>query len=153
MKYRVINLEYDYRGVIFDFSLARNSFLETLPDDEYILWYSKDEEITIHLLQYLKNFLGTLPYYAIRRINLSIEGEYLEWANPEYSPHLVSNKVRYVGKIHEHLEPRKPYGIIGYPIIHYTGYGSKSYNAGWKTTPLYRPVLALKKSLEIMKGR
>src|SRR2546430_7510182 len=69
------------------------------------------------LLQYIERLPPQQPYYAIRRINL-YDGKYKEAANPDYSPHLVSNRVRYSGAVHEQVQPRKPHGRIDFPIIH-----------------------------------
>jgi len=151
LKYRIVDLAWDYPGRITDWSKARNHFLDELGPGEWILWKAQDEELTLGLIKHLAGLNPTYPYYAIRRINL-VHGRFQEWANPDFSPQLVSNRVRYVGRVHEHLVPRKPYGIIDYPIIHDQN-GGRPYNSGWKATMAYRPVHAFKKALDVMKGR
>jgi len=151
LKYRIVDLGRDYPGRITDWSMARNSFLEQLGDGEWILFKAEDEEHSIGLVKYLAQLKPEYPYYAIRRINL-VHGKYQEWANPDFQPMLVSNRVRYMGRIHEHLVPHKPYGIIDYPIIHDQN-GVRPYDSGWKATVAYRPIHAFKKSLDVMRGR
>ena len=150
LKYETYNLGHDWPGKIHDFSKVRNLFLEH-SDTGWIFWQSDDEEPSRLLLKYIEGLNPTYPYYGIRRINLR-NGRYIQAENPDFSPHLVSDKVRYVGKLHEHVEPRRPCGYIDYPIIHNQANGD-SYNSGWKATFAYRPVLAFKRSLDIMKGR
>lgn len=148
MNFRIVNLG-DYPMKITSFADARNSILDTLSDDEYVLWKSDDEELTQMLLDYLKVLKPQYPYYAIRRIFL-MNGKYKARQNPDFSPHLVSNRVRYIGNIHETIVPRKPYGIIDFPIIHnHTDHWN--YSSGWKQTRAYIPILALKKGYEAMK--
>ena len=151
MDFKIVNLGKDYDGKIHDFGKIRNMFIEQLEENEWILWKSDDEEIPLGLIKIIETLNPTFPYYAIRRINL-INGKYSSWGNPELYPGLVSNKVRYVGRLHEHINPRKPYGVIDYPIIHSVN-GPRKYSSGWKETKLYRPVMAIKKSIEIMRGR
>lgn len=151
MKYRVIDLARDYPSRITDWAKARNSFLDQLGPQDWILWKAEDEELTFSLTQYLSQLKPEYPYYAIRRINL-IHGKYQEWANPDLSPQLVSNRVRYVGRVHEHPVPRKPYGVIDYPIIHNQN-GIRPYDSGWKATTAYRPFHAFKKGLDVIRGR
>ena len=146
-----MDLGRDYPGRITDWSIARNSFLEQLGDGEWILFKAEDEEHPVGLVKYLAQLKPEYPYYAIRRINL-VHGKYREWANPDLQPFLVSNRVRYTGRVHEHIVPRKPYGIIDYPIIHDQN-GPRPYDSGWKATPIYRPIHAFKKSLDVMRGR
>lgn len=150
MNYHTVNLGTDYPGKITDFAMARNSFLEQLPDNQYILWKSDDEEHSKTLLSYLDRLVPGKPYYAIRRINL-VNGRYLEAANPDYSPHLVSNRVRYKGRIHEKVVPRKPYGRIDLPIIHNHS-DQWNYTSGWKQTGAYWLVAAVKKAFEVMRN-
>jgi len=136
---------------ITNFADTRNSILDTLEDGEYVLWKSEDEELSKMLTDYLDLLIPAYPYYAIRRINL-LNGKYWEAGNPDYSPHLVSNKVRYYGAIHEQVRPRKPYAKIDFPIIHNHPLTWK-YRSGWKHEGAYlRPVLAVKKAYQIIKG-
>jgi hypothetical protein len=136
---------------ITSFADTRNTILDTLKDGEYVLWKSADEEHSKMLIDYLDILTPKFPYYAIRRINF-LNGKYWELANPDYSPHLISNRVRYEGAIHEQVKPRKPYGRIDYPIIHNHPLTWK-YRGGWKHEGAYlRPVLAIKKAYEVIKG-
>ncbi len=150
LKYRMVNLQ-DLPIKITNFAETRNRILEQLDDDEYVLWTSEDEEPSQMLLAHLNHARAIYPYYAVRRINL-VNGRFYESANPEYSPHLVSNRVRYKGAIHETVMPRKPMGRIDYPIIHNHSLDWK-YSSGWKQTRAYRPVLALKKGYQALTGR
>src|SRR5690349_8352327 len=110
LNYRIVDIgKFPVR--ITDFSEVRNAVLDSLEDNEYVLWKSADEEHSKMLLEYLNTLKPQYPYYAIRRINF-LDGKYWEAGNPDYSPHLISNKVRYVGAIHEQVRPRKPYGKI-----------------------------------------
>ena len=151
MNWRTVNLRIDYPGPITSFADARNSFLKQLYKDEYVLFLSEDEEASLMLLKHLDKLEPSYPYYWIRRINL-VHGRYVAWANPDFEPQLVSSKVRFVGRLHEHVEPRKPHGTIDFPIIHNQN-GQRSYDSGWKSTSAYRPVLAAKRFLDVMKGR
>lgn len=144
MNYQIIDIGRDYPGEITDFSAARNGFLEKLRNDEYILWKSKDEEHSRMLLDYLEILEPKFPYYAIRRINLW-NGRYRESFNPDYSPHLVSNRIRYLGAVHEKVLPRHPYGKIDYPIIH-NHIGGVSY--GQKPRRILP--LAIRKAIAVM---
>ncbi len=151
MRFQIVDLERDWWGKIEDFSIVRNRFLDTLNDEDYILWKSRDEELSETLLEYIRGLEPEYPYYWIRRFNLE-DGCYAEWANPEYSPHLVSKRVRYHGRVHEHVKPKNPHGVIDIPIVH-NHTGPRPYDGGWKATSAYRPILAFKKSLDVMRGR
>ena len=151
MKYQIVDLEQAYPASIRDFGSVRNSFIEKLDDDEYILWKSRDEEMPEMLLEYLRRLKPQYPYYDILRVNL-VDDRWVEWANPRYSGSLVSNRVRYEGRLHEQIVPSKPYGRIDIPIIH-NQHGSRPYNSGWKETSAYHPVLAFKKFLDVLKER
>jgi hypothetical protein len=126
MNYSIINLGHDYPGKIIDFAAARNSFIRRLPDNQYILWKSDDEEYSKELLPFLDNLEPKYPYYAIRRINL-LEGKYRPSQNPDFEPFIVSNKVRYRGAVHERVYPRKPYGRISYPTVIHNHVGPSLY--------------------------
>ncbi|SRR6266702_7317040 len=148
LNFRIVNLQ-DSKKKIFSFADARNEVLDTLNNQEYVLWKSEDEEFSDMLLHHLEFLMPQYPYYAIRRINLW-NGKYWSSGNPEYSAHLVSNQVRYIGDVHERLIPRKPYGKIDFPIIH--NHSSKwAYTSGWKNSPVFIPVLAMKKAFEVTK--
>ena len=151
MRFQIVDLEQAWWGKIEDFSVVRNRFIEKLPDDEYILWKSADEEMPESLLEYIRRLKPAYPYYDILRINL-VNDQWVEWANPRYSGSLVSNRVRYKGRLHEQLVPSKPYGKIDIPIIH-NQHGPRPYNSCWKQTRAYRPVLAYKKFMDVMIGR
>ena len=103
------------------------------------------------LLEHIQGLSPEEPYYWIRRINL-LHGKYVTEWNPEYSPQLVSNRIHFVGALHEHVEPRKPHGIIDYPIIH-DHRNSWNYDSGWKAGPAYRPFIIAKKLVEVIRGR
>jgi hypothetical protein len=150
LNYRIVDIG-ELPVKITNFADTRNSILDTLENGEYVLWKSADEELSQMLTDHIERLKPEFPYYAIRRINL-IDGHYSEQGNPEYSPHLVSNQVRYKGAIHEQVKPRKPYGRIDYPIIHNHPWGWK-YTSGWKQTNAYRPILALKKGLQVALNR
>ena len=149
MNYRIVNLR-DLPYKILSFAEERNKVLDSLEDQEYVLWKSEDEELTSMLLQYIERLPPQQPYYAIRRINL-YDGKYKEAANPDYSPHLVSNRVRYSGAVHEQVQPRNPHGRIDFPIIH-NHVGMWKYRSGWKQTRAYLPFLALKRGYQVARN-
>ncbi len=156
--FRIVDLGRDYPGKIENFAEARNSFLENLPDDEYILFIDSDEEASQMLLNYVEHlpFAGT-PYYRIRRINL-MNGIYREAWNPEYQPRLVSNKVRWFGRIHEGVKPTKPCMTIDFPIVHNSKADKEYPPLLWRwhfvSLPSYSKLFiiyaGLKKSIEMM---
>ena len=118
MFYTIVQLGTDYKGKITDFSKARNSFIEHLGNNSWILFIDNDAEPTKMLLDYL-NIFNPPPeakYYSIRTINL-INNQYSPLHNPFFWRVLVSNKVRYVGALHEKIL-EEPTGIIDFPIIH-----------------------------------
>src|SRR5690242_11339018 len=103
---------------IEDFSKVRNRFIESLDDEEYILFLDSDEEAPRFLLDLCKKIVyAGVPYYRVRRVNLN-EWKWSALANPDFCDRFVSNKVRYHGKVHESVRPRYPYGKIEVPIIH-----------------------------------
>lgn len=103
---------------IDDFSKVRNRFIESLNDEEYILFLDSDEEAPRLLLKLCKAIVYTgVPYYRVRRVNLN-GWKWAALANPDYCDRFVSNKVRYQGKVHESVRPRFPYAKIEVPIIH-----------------------------------
>ena len=103
---------------IDDFSNVRNSFLETLKDEEYILFVDSDEEAPNLLLDMCRKIVYTgIPYFRVRRVNLH-DWKWYSLGNPDYNDRLVSNMVRFHGKVHETVRPRRPFGIIDVPIIH-----------------------------------
>src|SRR5438093_560672 len=81
------------------------------------------------LLDYLSQIDPKYPYYWIRRINLA-NGRYRALWNPEYAPRLVSNRVKFVGDVHEKVIPKDPHGIIDFPII-YNHRGTLAYRNRW----------------------
>lgn len=103
---------------IDDFSVVRNRFIETLNDEDYVLFIDSDEEAPRLLLEMCKKvaYTGT-PYYKIRRVNLR-DWRWSALGNPNFSDRLVSNKVRFHGKVHEAVRPRRPFGVIHTPILH-----------------------------------
>jgi hypothetical protein len=149
VRFKVVRLGTDYSGRIDDFSQARNSFLSL---NEWVLFLDDDEEAPGMLLNHLDSLQPTFPYYWIRRINLH-NGRYREAWNPDFAPRLLSNKVRFVGRVHEKVVPRDPHGIIDLPIIHnHIGlFGYKNY--WYQDHPLYILWTAVKKSLQVIKDR
>src|SRR5216684_7536365 len=114
VQYARIKLGRDYEGKIEDFSEARNKFLR---EHEWVLFIDDDEEASEMLLKYLTQLEPNYPYYWIRRINLH-NGRYREAWNPDFAPRLISNRVRFVGRVHEKVVPKDPHGIIDFPLIH-----------------------------------
>ena len=103
---------------IEDFSTVRNSFVETLNDEEYILFIDSDEEAPKLLLEMCRKIVySEIPYFRVRRVNLR-DWRWYSLGNPDFSDRLVSNKVRFHGKVHEAVRPRRPFGVIHTPIIH-----------------------------------
>ena len=103
---------------IDDFSKVRNSFIETLTDEEYILFVDSDEEAPKLLLELCRKITYSgIPYFRVRRVDLR-DWRWYALGNPSYCDRLVSNKVRFHGKIHEAVKPRRPFGVVDAPIIH-----------------------------------
>lgn len=149
VKFKIVKLGTDYSGKIDDFSTARNSFLSS---NEWVLFVDNDEEPTQMLLNYLNQLEPRFPYYWIRRVNLH-DGRYREAWNPDFAPRLASNKVKFVGRIHEKVVPRDPHGIIDFPIIH-NHLGLFGYENYWyQNHPLYIVWTAVKKALQVIKDR
>ena len=128
LKFRVIDLGRDYPGHITDFADARNSFVKDLPDDEYLLFVDSDEEAPKMLLDYIGKLKPQFPYYLVRRIGLG-NNKYVPVFNPNYNGRLCSNRVRFIGRVHEMIIPREPHGVIDIPIIH-NHTGPASYGGG-----------------------
>jgi hypothetical protein len=139
----------DYSGKIEDFSKARNSFLQ---ENEWVLFIDDDEEASEMLLGYLRNLQPRFPYYWIRRINLH-NGRYRGAWNPDFAPRLVSNRVRFVGRVHEKISPADPHGIIDFPIIHNHCSSSGYKNYWYQDLPVYRAWIGIKKAIEVMRDR
>jgi len=117
-----------------------------------VFFIDNDEEASGMLLNYLDKLEPKYPYYWIRRLNLW-NGRYRALWNPEYSARLVSNKVKYVGDIHERIVPKDPHGIIDFPIIH-NHIGPSSYRNYWyQNLPVYRVWLGVKKMMEVVRDR
>jgi hypothetical protein len=126
MKFTIHNLrEYPFQPIT-DFSKARNWFVENIPDNEYVLFTSDHEEIPNMLLDYIDRLEPKYPYYNIRLIYL-INGRQVPLHDPTWRANLVSNKMRFVGKIHESPRPRWKGGLIDIPMIH-NGNGLHSYD-------------------------
>jgi len=128
LKFRVIDLGRDYPGHITDFADARNSFVKDLLDDEYLLFVDSDEEAPKMLLDYIGKLKPQFPYYWVRRIEL-VNNKYVPVFNPNYNGRLCSNRVRFIGRVHEMIIPREPHGVIDIPIIH-NHTGPASYRGG-----------------------
>lgn len=149
MKYRIVRLGRDYSGKIENFAEARNSFLSP---DHYVLFLDDDEEASDMLLEHITKVEARYPYYWIRRINLW-NGRYRAIWNPEYAPRLVSYKVRFVGRVHETIVPKKPHGMIDFPIIH-NHIGPSHYRNYWyQNHAFYRLWLGTKKVMEVLRDR
>lgn len=149
MKYRIVSLGKDFPGKITSFAEARNHFLSRY---EWVLFLDDDEEASNMLLRHLDGLEPRHPYYWIRRLNLA-DGKYRALWNPEYSARLVSNKVKYVGEVHERIVPKDPHGIIDFPIIH-NHLGPSIYQNYWyQNLPVYRVWLGVKKMMEVVRDR
>jgi hypothetical protein len=104
------------------------------------------------LLDYLDRLQPRYPYYWIRRLNLW-NGKYRAAWNPEYVARLVSNQVRFVGRVHETVVPKHPHGVIDFPLIH-NHIGPSGYKNYWyQNLPVYRFWLGVKKAVEVMRDR
>lgn len=142
----MVDLRRDYPGHISDFADARNTFLKNLPDQEYVLFVDSDEEAPKMLLDYLEGLKPQFPYYWVRRVEL-VNNRYVPVFNPNFNGKLCSNKVRFVGRIHEIIVPREPHGVIDIPIIH-NHTGQASYSGGAQS----RLKLGLLKVREVVRG-
>jgi len=139
----------DYNGKITSFADARNYFVSKY---DWVFFLDNDEEASDMLVNYLDELEPRYPYYWIRRLNLW-NGRYHALLNPEYSARLVSNKVKYVGGIHERVVPKDPHGIIDFPIIH-NHIGQSNYSNYWyQKLPVYRVWLGVKKMMEVVRDR
>jgi len=148
-QYKIISLGKDYPGKIDNFSVARNHFLEKY---EWVLFLDDDEEASDMLLDHLDQMQPRFPYYWIRRVNL-FNGRYRAVWNPELATRLVSNKVRYVGRVHERVVPKDPHGVIDYPIIHNHAGPSTYKNYWYQDHPVYRVWIGVRKVLEVVRDR
>ena len=150
MEYKLVNIGRDYEGRIDDFAEARNSFLARY---HWVLFVDDDEEACDMLLSYLNHLTPSFPYYWIRRINLH-NGRYRGAWNPDFVPRLVSNKVRFEGRVHEKVLPKDPHGIIDLPIIHNHIGGFNTYKNYWyQDLPPYRVWIGVKKAIEVIRDR
>ena len=77
------------------------------------------------LLDYIGRLKPQFPYYWVRRIEL-VNNKYVPIFNPNYNGRLCSNRVRFIGRVHEMIIPREPHGLIDIPII-YNHTGPASY--------------------------
>ena len=158
MKYQTIRLGRDYPGKIENFAEARNSFLERKSVEDpllkWVLFLDDDEEVTQGFL----NYLTMLPppsvhYFWVRRVNL-YRGRYMPAWNPDYKAALVSNRTRFIGRVHERIPRSEPHGVIDLPIIHnHNGQDGRYRNYWYQDLPLYRLWLATKKIIEVGRGR
>lgn len=153
MNFQIVHLSEYPNQPIKDFAEARNYFIDKLERDEWILFIDDDEEPSQMLLDYVRDLKPDQRYYAIRIIGLE-EGKYVPEWNPNFSPRLVSSRVCYVGKVHETIVPRKPYGIIDFPIIH-NHVGPKRYGKLWyhQIPIVSRSWWMAKKLVEVYRGR
>ena len=139
MNFQIVSLGRDYNGKITDFAEARNSFLKDLRDGEWILFLDDDSEAPQMLLERLRNFQPpeNARYYSIRTVNLA-DDRYNPLHNPFFWRVLVSNKVRYTGRLHERIKG-EPSGLIDIPIIH--NHRSQNYqgNSFWNRN-MHRPL-------------
>lgn len=117
-----------------------------------MLFLDDDEEASDMLLDYLSQLEPRFPYYWVRRLNL-YNGKYRAIWNPELATRLVSNRVRYVGRVHERIVPKDPHGVIDYPIIH-NHIGPTTYRNYWyQSHPLYRFWIGVRKVMEVIRDR
>jgi hypothetical protein len=150
LEYKIVKIGRDYDAKIDDFAEARNSFLSRY---DWVLFVDDDEEASDMLLSYLDQLIPSFPYYWIRRINLH-DGRYRGAWNPDFAPRLVSNKVRFEGRVHERIVPKDPHGIIDFPIIHnHIGRFDTYKNYWYQDLPLYRVWIAVKKAIEVIRDR
>ena len=155
MKFRIVDLGRDFPGKITDFAKARNTFLEGLLDNEYVLFVEPDEEVPKMLLDYIASLKPQYPYYNIRRINL-LDNRFVPLWNPGFVAKLCSNKVRFVRGVHEIAMPRTPCGWIDIPTIHNQLSTDSPYPVKvprWYGTRLYRLLFVLFKLRDILRGR
>jgi hypothetical protein len=144
-----VSLRKDFKGTIDDFAAARNRFLLKY---EWVLFVDDDEEASEMLLNYLRQLVPRFPYYWVRRFNLW-NGKYRGLWNPDFAPRLVSNNVRFVGRVHEKVVPRDPHGVIDFPIIH-NHVGPSTYKNYWyQDHPIYRVWIGIKKAIEVARDR
>ena len=155
MKIRIVDLANDYPGKISSFAEARNYFLEQLANGEYAFFIADDEEIPRMLLSKIEQLPGLYPYYWVRRIQL-LRDKYVPAWNPHFESQLCSNRVRFYGRVHEHVTPRDPHGIIDIPVIHNQVDGRASYTdmvPAWMHSKWYQSWMAVKKVVEVARGR
>jgi hypothetical protein len=131
LEYKIVKIGKDYEGKIDDFADARNSFLS---QHDWVLFVDDDEEACDMLLSH--------------------HGRYREAWNPDFAPRLVSNKVRFEGRVHEKVVPKDPHGIIDFPLIHNHIGGFDTYKNYWyQDLPVYRVWRGIKKGLEVVRDR
>ena len=104
------------------------------------------EEAPKMLLDYLAKLKPQFPYYWVRRVELS-NYRYVTVLNPNYNGILCSNKVRFVGGVHEMISPREPHGLVDIPVIH--NHCSPTKYSGRAQS---RVKLALLKVIEVVRG-
>lgn len=178
MIFQLVNIR-DYPHPLTSFAEARNYYLKQLKDGEYVLFVEEDEEVPEMLLSYIRSLRPDYPYYNIRRVNLFNNRHVPLW-NPFYCGKLCSNRVRFVGSIHEvpwifretigpdyhHLAyldkpSRGEAGWIDIPTIHNQMPSDPSYPVGpgrishvspWYKTRIYRLLLVVLKLRDILRG-
>ena len=154
MIFHTVSLGRDYPGKITDFAEARNSFLENLPDNEWVLFLDDDCEAPRMLLDRLSRFQPPKDarYYSIRTVNLT-NGSYNPAHNPFFWRCLVSNKARFYGRLHERVKG-SPTGLIDIPVIHNhiagTTYQGTPFWQRNKTMPLWNLWLSGKKVKDVL---
>jgi hypothetical protein len=153
VEFSTVDLGRQYPGKIDDFARARNSFLENLPDNHYVLFVDSDEEAPLMLLDHIKRLEPEHPYYWVRRIELSNDN-YFAGCNPNFKPALVSSRVRFTNRIHEKIVPKNPHGIIQIPIIH-NHRGTRQYDgiSRLRAGRLGHYWQGAKKMVEVARGR
>ena len=117
-----------------------------------MLFIDNDEEPSGMLLDYLNSLEPKFPYYWIRRINL-YNGRYRAAWNPDLAPRLVSDRVRFSGRVHERVVPKDPHGKIDFPIVHNHIGGLRYKNFWYEPLPIYRVWLGIKKAIEVVVDR
>ncbi len=152
MKYKVVCLGRDYEGRFTDFSEAKNSFIENLPDNEYVLFVDSDEEAPQILLRYLDRLKPLYPYYWVRKVELH-NNRYIPQFNPHFDSRLISNRVRFFGRVNERAKPKNPHGVIDIPIVHNHIGPQKWTGHSYQYLPYYRYWMGIKKMVEVVRFR
>ena len=148
MNFKVVDLGRDWKGPqpIPNLSEARNTFIDNLKDDEYVLFVDSDEEAPKMLLDFLSRLKPQYPCYCTNIFEVAT-GRVWRKSN------LLSNKVKLIRHPHEIAVMRNPYrrlrrdevGLIDFPVIHNHPIARKSnYEQPlWYTTRAYRLLVVL----------